>query len=80
MYKQANAGDIDGFISVFNEAGSHLWTRLFGGSDTDELYHIAINGNRVYAAGKSLGDFSGIENQGGYDLFAVSLDVTGKTQ
>ncbi len=82
-------GDDDVFISKFNSDGDHIWTKTFGGINSDRGYRIAgdSNGN-IYAVGyySDTVDFDpevGVDEHtsaGGDDGYITKFDADGTHQ
>lgn len=70
---QANAGGLDAFLAKYDDAGQHLWTRIFGTSEDDSAAGVCADpdGN-VYVAGTTYGTFGGDA-----DLFVVKYTPDG---
>jgi hypothetical protein len=76
----ANAGASDAFLAKYSASGAHLWSRAFGGPDTDSTYGVATDAaGDVVAVGVFKGsavDFGGrtlASMWGGLDSFVVKL-------
>jgi hypothetical protein len=79
---QNTGGGIDAFVARYDAAGTPLWSRVFGGSDDDYAYDVAVDpdGN-VYTTGifrgtLNLGSDVLVANNNG-DGFVVSYDANG---
>lgn len=73
---------IDGFVVKYDNAGTPLWHKSFGGSGNDEGISIKTNGiNDVFLAGyfDETVDFGGgvIGDAGGMDIFVAKFDASG---
>ena len=70
---QTSAGSRDAFVRKFGVDGSTAWTKQFGSAATDLVNGLAIDGTKIYVAGKTYGSWPG-ETLGGYtDAFAAKL-------
>ncbi len=84
-YKTSLSGSNDGMIVKFSSTGSLLWSTYYGGSSSDEFYHVETDEqNNIYAAGKTSSTSgiatSGAHNgsySGGEDAFLVSFNASG---
>ena len=79
-YVPGNNGDEDVFILKIEEnTGDTVWTRNFGGSDTERAYDLLIHSdNYIFIAGRTSsddGDFS--SNNGLSDAFLIKIDFDG---
>ena len=55
-----SAGGIDAFVSKYDSAGNHLWTRQLGTSDYDDARGVATDGlGNVYVSGTTFGSIDG---------------------
>jgi len=71
------AGGTDMLVQKWSPDGSLLWSRVFGGSGTDHVYALAINGPDIYLAGyTSTEDYSA----GQEDALFVRIDTDGDVQ
>lgn len=77
-------GKADVFVTKFNNAGVHQWTRTFGGKDDDLATGLAVSGGSVYVTGHfksvdaDVDALGGIRTSGNYDVFVMKLDaITG---
>jgi hypothetical protein len=51
------SGDIDGYLTKFDEDGNLLWATYFGGSQTDRTYGITSdNDGNIYVAGSTFSE------------------------
>lgn len=79
-------GGYDGFVTKFSSSGSRIWSSFYGGSQSDEMYGVALDGsNNIYIAGSSAStnlsvtaDAVKATLSGSYDAFALKLDKNGK--
>jgi hypothetical protein len=72
-----NAGHWDAFLIRYDVAGSQIWTRQFGASDTDIARALTPDGaGGVFVAGTTLGDLGG-PNAGGADVLLARCDPAG---
>jgi hypothetical protein len=61
-------------IKINTEADSILWSKTFGGADSDHLFALDINSSgEIFVSGHTLSD---TEN---WDTFTLKLDTTGQT-
>ena len=73
----SNRGNADGFVLKLSPTGDLIWGRQFGTNQADIPLGLTIDGNGgVLAAGKTSGDFGGM-NEGGTDAFVVHFDGDG---
>lgn len=83
----SNGEGYDAYLSKFNLIGTHLWTRVWGGTDVNTYgWHVSWGGNdRVHVIGdfEGLVDFDptgGIDehlSNGGFDIFLTSFNTGG---
>jgi hypothetical protein len=76
------AGNLDGFVGVYDKDGAHLWSRNLGGTSTDECWAVAFDylGNVIVAGYfRTAADFGGgsIVSNGGADIFLAKYDDAG---
>lgn len=69
------AGDRDMFVLRIAQNGDTIWTRTFGGPDDDYARYVYVERNNNIMVIGSTASFGA----GGYDLYAVYLDVNGDT-
>ena len=84
--QSSNAGGLDVFVTKLNSTGSSplVYSTYLGGSNTDEGYGIAVDGNNyAYVTGKTSSlDLSTTANAvqttngGGYDAFIAKFNTT----
>jgi hypothetical protein len=75
-----SAGDNDAFVAKLTDAGSSssfVWAQRMGGTDSDVISSLAVNGTKVYLGGgfkgaTSFGN-STLTSAGGYDVFTSRL-------
>ncbi len=87
-YQTSFGGYYDAFIAKFNDSGARLWATYFGGSDGDEAYGIAADGNGNIVITGRTHSTSGIATSGAYqtsyngngDAFIVKFDSLGALQ
>ncbi|WP_158501507.1 kelch repeat-containing protein [Vitiosangium sp. GDMCC 1.1324] len=77
-----NAGDMDIFLLKMDANGNHLWSKSFGGPNTDAAEALAVASNGSIAiTGELVGptDFGGgpRTGHGGYDSFVARFDQDG---
>ncbi len=66
-----NAGNVDAFLAEYDGAGSLLWTRQLGTSESESSYGAAVDGaGNVTIAGYTYGSLGGA-NAGGSDYFVA---------
>jgi hypothetical protein len=72
----SNAGFEDIFALKYNPSGTRLWTKQFGGFDTDRNYGIAVS-DAVYLVGESLSNpnLLGDPSYGSFDAYLAQLDA-----
>ena len=64
-----SAGGLDAFVRKFDAAGSVLWTRQFGTSDTDQALGVAVGSTAsIVVVGQTDGSLEGV-NAGVWDAF-----------
>ncbi len=66
----------DGFIRKYDITGRHLWTKLIGTPQSDDIHDIQIADNKIFVTGSTHGNLNGA-NQGMVDGFMMSLDLNG---
>jgi hypothetical protein len=72
------SGGDDIFLTKITNAGTVLWTKLFGTSDLDRAYGITIdNSDVIYMTGVTLGSLGGGTNLGQGDVFLMQCDSAG---
>jgi hypothetical protein len=80
----ANAGSEDVFVSKFDAAGTHLWSKAFGGSEIDRGEALAVDSrDNLVLTGfftSSAVDFGGrpLVRSGSADAFVAKLDPAGE--
>ena len=73
----ANAGESDCFLARYDSAGSRLWIRQFGTSNSEGVYALAPDGaGGVMVAGKTRGSLGG-SIAGNWDAFLARYDNEG---
>lgn len=75
-------GSRDAYVTSFDAAGVHRWKKIFGGSESDTAYGVAVDGDgNVTLTGEYDGtsDFGGgsVTSKGRSDVFVVSVDSAG---
>ncbi len=80
----ATNGSNDGFVTTFNSAGAHSFTRVFGGSFSDWVTTVDFDAsNQVVCAGQFRNTVNfgtgNIASKGGYDFFLLRLTLWGAT-
>ncbi len=79
---KTSSGNSDAFVTRFNADGSYGWTQIFGGSDNDYAYAIAVSSTTVYVTGyfystnagvAGLGTFASLGNE---DIFVLALNAS----
>ena len=75
---QSSGGGNDGFVRKMDPNGEHVWTRQFGGEDSDTADAIAVDGGgTVFTAGNTESSIPGAGGAGIDDGFAKSFDTNG---
>lgn len=70
----------DPWIAKYDSDGNQQWYQVFGTSDLDENYGVAVsNDGSVYATGWTVGDLGG-NNAGLYDIWLAKHDNNGQQQ
>lgn len=72
----ANAGSFDVWIARYDDTGSQVWLRQFGGADDDLGDRLAQSAAGVFACGSTMGDLGAV-NAGQQDAWLASFDVDG---
>ncbi len=80
----SNGGN-DGFVTKLNSSGAHQWTTTFGGTGSENVYGVAVDGSgNVHVTGRfwSTVDFGAgdVTSNGGYDGFVTKLNAAGAHQ
>ena len=77
-------GSDDGFVAKFDENGNTQWARVVGGTGSDVVNAVAVDGDSIYFGGEfrsTAATFnqgaSFVTNQGGADLFVARFDRNG---
>jgi hypothetical protein len=76
-------GSVDIFIIKLDSSGSPVWARDFGGTSTDNAYHIAVDeSGSSYTTGSfqgsmTVGDTTLTSAGGSKDIFIIKLDSSG---
>ncbi len=82
-FKGMNKGEEDIFVIKLDSSGNIQWTKIFGGSDTEQGFSIAAtpDGGCVLSGVtySKDGDFKGM-NRGDGDVFVIKLDSRGGVQ
>jgi hypothetical protein len=78
----SSAGNSDAFLLKLDDAGEHVWSRRFGGSDVDIGTGVAVDGDGgVIAVGQFRGtvDFGGepLQSAGNHDVFVAKFSPGG---
>jgi hypothetical protein len=87
-FQSGNNGDMDAFVAKFNSVGVFQWYTLYGGSESDPAFGIAVDGaGNIYFGGETYsGNFpvTGGAFQtalgGGFDAYLVKLNPAGARQ
>lgn len=88
IYKQAdgsfsiNYGDTDGYVVKYNADGGVCWSRIIGGTGTDEITGVEETANGIVVVGRTKSadlDFSKFDNLGEFDGYVMIIDNAGKT-
>ena len=75
-----NAGNADGFVAKYSDAGVFLWAKQFGSTGIDYLWDAAADGlGNVYTVGQTAGSLWHT-NAGSNDIFVTKHDTTGNLQ
>ena len=75
---QTNQGSLDAFLTKLDSSGNVLWTRLLGGTGTDQSTAVALDAaGNVWIGGYSPSTFGGHTNAGGHDAFVALYDSAG---
>ena len=78
---QTSLGEQDGFVTKYTANGTKQWTRLAGGTGSDEAYSVATAADgSVYVGGLTNGSIDGQTNLGGYDAFVTKYAADGTQQ
>ncbi|MFP6685307.1 MAG: SBBP repeat-containing protein, partial [Polyangiaceae bacterium] len=77
-----SAGAEDIFVARYDKDGNHVWSKRFGGADSQELFSAAVDseGNTLLCGRFTTAiDFGGgaLPNAGGTDIFIAKLDSAG---
>ncbi len=77
-----SAGTSDVYLVKFSSGGTHLWSKSFGDSSTDEAYALATDADgNIFMLGKFYGsiDFGGgpLTSSGYSDIFLAKFDPDG---
>lgn len=76
-----SAGSMDGFITKYDTAGVHQWTRLIGSSGGDTAVGACVDGiGNVYVVGRADGDFDGQTRAGDADAYLTKFNAAGVKQ
>lgn len=81
--KLGSAGQTDIFLAKYDGAGNHLWSRRFGGTNSDLGYGVAVDGEgNVLVTGtfQATVDFGGgplVSVGGSNDIFVAAYDPDG---
>ncbi len=78
----SSAGSSDIFVVKYTAAGTHLWSRRFGGTSNDVANGVAVDGSgNIVVTGYFNGmvDFGGgpLVSGGGYDIFLAKYSASG---
>jgi len=75
-----NHGGTDFFVMKINETGDTLWTRCYGGSESDGIYGFAKTSDDGFiATGYTLSDDGQVSgNNGDYDAWTIKIDGDGE--
>ncbi|VAX09060.1 hypothetical protein MNBD_ALPHA03-421 [hydrothermal vent metagenome] len=71
-------GGGDGFVTKLNDTGTSFtadWTYFLGGTGTDRIEGLSVQGGAVYVAGKTNGTLPGGAKTGATDGFAAKIDA-----
>ncbi len=85
IYGTLDAGHVaqgaDAFLAKYDSAGTMQWVTLFGTSQDEMGYGLAVDGNNfVYITGYTTGSLSGYSNAGSRDVFIAKFDENGIRQ
>jgi hypothetical protein len=81
-----SVGVSDIFVGCLSSAtGGHIWSKQFGGKDTDSGHRVALDGSgQIAVTGDAGGGINfgvgNLNNKGLTDLFVVTFDAGGKAQ
>ena len=74
---QSYAGKGDAFVRKYDFNGNEIWTRQFGGSDTEISIGLSVDSSGLYIIGRTSGTFPGQVSSGGMDVFVRKYDHDG---
>jgi hypothetical protein len=82
---QTSAGIEDGFVGKYDENGSLIWVRTYGGTFSDEVWALEMEGEKLYVAGAfedsvSFGVGPGKRSNGDQDVFLLQADAQGNSR
>jgi hypothetical protein len=73
-----NNGSTDVFVVKYNSTGQVIWATSAGSSGADYGNGIAVDGTGCYIIGNFSGNFLGLINNGGSDVFVIKYNSTGQ--
>jgi hypothetical protein len=75
---QTNSGGDDAFVTKYNTDGTKAWTKLLGGSGTDNAYSLTTGSDgAIYVAGLTTDNLDEQVNSGGGDAFVTKYNTDG---
>lgn len=77
LNSQSNNGGKDAFLVKYDSAGTILWTRLIGGTGTDEGNAVFVKTNGILVIGTTSTSLNGETSSGLTDAFIVEYDFNG---
>lgn len=78
---QVNKGKQDIFVAKYDTELNQVWMKQIGTKDTDIAKGITVDGNSIYVAGDTFGDFSQTnETSGVLNLFLLQLNESDGSQ
>jgi len=71
-----SAGSYDAFLAKYDSAGTIVWTKQLGTTESDRAYGVVVDSNNnVYITGETYGDLDGSGNVGGNDAFLAKYSM-----
>jgi Beta-propeller repeat len=71
-----NAGSDDAFLTKYDPAGTVLWSRQIGTTESDFSWSVAVNAGNAYITGQTHGSLGGT-SAGADDAFLAKYDASG---